>query len=98
MDNALFQHNRGGVEGESMRERYTEPLTKKEKESLIKSRKDYKEGRTYPIICKHYKGYEFFVCWQCVVEACDRWYLLGRKDSKKGLRIRRRSKEDVEKA
>ena len=59
---------------------------KKLHESIEEAIKECHEGRTYTMSCKHYKGKGFFVCWKCVVEDCEKWYNLGKKDERKRLK------------
>ena len=54
-----------------------------EQADIEQGMKDMREGRTYPYRCQHAPANTHLVCHNCVVEACDRWYELGKADARK---------------
>jgi len=50
--------------------------------NVRKSMQELKEGRTYTYSCSHYKGKGAFLCNECHVEECKKWYKIGKKDAK----------------
>jgi hypothetical protein len=58
-----------------------------EAESIDRGMRDMRDGYTYPTACQHRKGIcegKMFVCHECAIEACDKWYRLGLRDGKIG--------------
>lgn len=57
-------------------------FTKEEIKEIKKRSKEAKSGRTYMMSCHHNKHKGFFVCMNCVVKECKKWYAFGRKDER----------------
>ena len=60
-------------------------ITKAGLRELEPALRDVKEGRTYVVSCAHNKNKGLFVCHECHVKDCRKWYLLGKSDMLKKL-------------